>query len=61
MRDDSWAAAALDEELARLGCDPALRPALIIAAWARSAAWLVDHLAGPETSDELTSWLAADR
>jgi hypothetical protein len=59
--DDPWAAAALDEELARLGCDPASRPALIIAAWARSAAWLVDHLADPETSDELTRWLAADR
>ncbi|HEV8280938.1 MAG TPA: hypothetical protein VGQ02_03700 [Candidatus Limnocylindrales bacterium] len=59
--DDPWAAAALDRDLARLGCDPDWRPILVIAAWARSAAWLADHLADTTATSDLTRWLAADR
>lgn len=59
--DDSWAAAALDRDLARLGGDPDWRPSLVIAAWARSAAWLAGHLADTTATPDLTAWLAADR
>jgi len=62
--DDPWAAAALGRDLARLGGDPAWRPSLVVAAWARSAGWLAGRLAdGPAdtTTADLTRWLAADR
>jgi hypothetical protein len=65
---DAWAAAALDRDAIRLGVDTALRPALVVAAFARTVAWLADHLeAGPSGSDDdqdgqdAGSWLVADR
>lgn len=72
--DDPWAVEALDRAADLIGCDPVLRPALVVAAWARSAGWLADRLAGPGdgtssgTDDDerqpatgLTTWLAGDR
>jgi hypothetical protein len=67
--EDPWAAAALDRALTRLGGDPAWRPSLVVAAWARSAGWLADRLAGQPadgladrtTTADVTRWLAADR
>jgi hypothetical protein len=59
--DDPWAAAALDRDLARLGGDPDWRPSLVVMAWARSVAWLTDHLADTTATSDLISWLAADR
>jgi aminoglycoside phosphotransferase (APT) family kinase protein len=72
---DPWAAAALDGEARRIGVDPALRPALVVAAFARSVAWLAEHLevaarpsadtdAGPGATDgpaDAVAWLAGDR
>jgi aminoglycoside phosphotransferase len=66
---DPWAAAALDRDAVRVGVDPALRPALVVASCARSVAWLAGHLeatrvvpaaAGADGGDA-GSWLAADR
>ena len=72
--DDPWAVAALDRAADLSGCDPVLRPALVVAAWVRSAGWLADRLVGPgdgtvagTVDDErqpaagLTTWLAGDR
>jgi hypothetical protein len=50
---DPWAAAALDRDAIRVGVDTALRPALVVAAFARTVAWLADHLeAGPSGPDD---------
>ncbi len=72
--DDPWAVEALDRAADLIGCDPILRPALVVAAWIRSAGWLADRLAGPgdgtnagTVGDErqpaagVTTWLAGDR
>jgi hypothetical protein len=59
---DPWARHALDRDSTRLGIDPGLRPALVVAAWARSAGWLAEHLAeGGPVDDGMAAWLVADR
>jgi hypothetical protein len=72
---DPWAASALDGEARRTGIDLALRPALVVVAFARSVAWLAEHLevaarpsaeadAGPGAIDgpaDAVAWLAGDR
>jgi hypothetical protein len=59
---EPWASHALDRDAARLGIDPGLRPALVVAAWARSAGWLAEHLAdGGPVDDGTAAWLAGDR
>jgi hypothetical protein len=66
---DPWAAAVLDRAARRAGCDPTVRPALVVAAWLRSTAWLAERL-GPagganghpaDPNEGLRTWLAADR
>ncbi len=46
-----WARDLVDAELARLGIDPRLRAALLIAPWIRSAAWLAERV-------DPSTWLA---
>lgn len=72
--DDPWAVEALDRAADLIGCDPILRPALVVAAWVRSAGWLAERLAGPgdgtsagtvdgeqKAGAGVTTWLAGDR
>ncbi len=59
---DPWVRDALDHEAARHGIDVALRPALVVAAWARSAGWLAERLVPRGPADEGTAtWLLDDR
>ncbi|MGH2473629.1 MAG: hypothetical protein ACRDIL_00070, partial [Candidatus Limnocylindrales bacterium] len=64
---DAWAADALDREAIRVAIPTAYRPALVVAAWARSAGWLATRLGGESRSaddrreDDLVTWLAGDR
>ena len=72
--DDPWAARALDRAIDRAGCPTTLRPALVVAAWARTAAWLaVEMSARPNenatdsaiepsaSTDDVGRWLVDDR
>lgn len=60
---DPWAAAPLEAECRRLGVDPALRPALLVAPWVRTAAWLATGLGdgGAGETGDLADWLRVDR
>jgi hypothetical protein len=61
---DPWAAVILDRASHELGLDPTHRPALVVAAFARSAAWLaagLDVTAGVADPVAAAAWLERDR